>query len=428
MLTRRDFGLAGASAGLSLITVGETNAQGVTKIRMANASGVIDSQIIFLTAGMNPKLGFYRDEKVEKDIINMSGVGQTIQAVTTGNSEVSPVSPPGLLQVWLKNKDIDLVCAYCWLRQVHWGIVVKPDSPAKTIADLKGKKIGIRNQGDTGFIGAKPMLKELGMDPDKDVEWIPIGEGGPAGDAIHKGRVDAMAYWDGGIARVELAGFPLRYLPNTPGMQSLFGNSYAVRKSELAKNKDVLARYFRAMAKSTVFAHTNPEASVRLAWEVFPETKPKGPRRGRGHEAGHARRQLEEGQVAARQLVEGQALGRPHQGGVGGAGQVRGPRRPGQGCVAVLHQRPHRRGQQIRRRRHRQDGPGVEGVTRRCVGRTEPRLCTGRGDVRRGGRAPCRTSAGRAQWPDSVRQQATALPPVPRLDLIAYEDCRGSTT
>ncbi len=276
MLTRRDFGLMSAGAGLSLITVGETNAQGITKIRMANASGIIDSQIIFLTAGMNPKLGFYAQEKIDKDIINMSGVGQTIQAVTTGNSEVSPISPPGLFNVYLKNPTIDLVCVYCWLRQVHWGIVVKPDSPAKSIADLKGKKIGIRNQGDTGFIGAKPMLKEIGLDPDKDVEWVAIGEGGPAGDAIYKGRVDAMAYWDGGIARVELAGFPLRYLPNTPGMQNLFGNAYGVKKSEFTKNKDVLTRYFRAMAKSTVFAYANPEASVKLAWEVFPETKPKG--------------------------------------------------------------------------------------------------------------------------------------------------------
>ncbi len=276
MITRREFGLMAAGAGLSVITVGETNAQGLTKVRAANASGVIDSQVIFLTVGMNPKVNFYAEEGIQQEIINMSGVSQTIQAVTTGNSEISPVSPPGLLNIAAKNPDIDLVCAYCWLRRVHWGIGVKPDSPIKSLSELKGKKIGIRNQGDTGFIGAKAMVAELGMDPAKDMEWIPIGEGGPAGNAIHKGSVDAMAYWDGGFARVEAAGFPLRYLDNTPGMQNLFGNAYAVRKSDLAKNKQMLIRYFRAMAKGTVFAHTNPEASVKLAWEVFPESKPKG--------------------------------------------------------------------------------------------------------------------------------------------------------
>ena len=168
MLTRRDFGLLGASAGLTLVTVGETNAQGLTKIRAANASGVIDSQVIFLTVGMNPKVNFYAEEGIQQDIINMSGVSQTIQAVTTGNSEISPVSPPGLLSIAAKNPEIDLVCAYCWLRQVHWGIGVKPDSPIKTVAELKGKKVGIRNQGDTGFIGAKAMVAELGIDPNND--------------------------------------------------------------------------------------------------------------------------------------------------------------------------------------------------------------------------------------------------------------------
>lgn len=276
MLNRRQFNLLGASAGVSLITVGETNAQGVTKIRMANAAGVIDSQVIFMTVGMNPKLGFYAQEKVDKEIINMSGVAQTMQAVATGNSEISPISPPGFLQIFAKNPNVDVLYAYNWLRQCHWGVGVKPDSPIKSISDLKGKKVGIRNQGDTGYIGTRAMVKEVGIDPDKDLEWIPIGEGGPAGDAIHKGRVDAMAYWDGGFARVELAGFPLRYLPNTKGMEKLFGNGYAVRKSDFAKNKDLLARYFRGMAKSTVFAYANPEASVKLAWEVFPETKPKG--------------------------------------------------------------------------------------------------------------------------------------------------------
>lgn len=276
MITRRDFGLLGASAGLSLVTVGGTNAQGLTKVRLANAAGIIDSQIIFMTVGMHPKLGFYASEKVEPDIINMSGVAPTMQSVTTGNSEVASLSPLALFNVWVNNKDIDLVCVYCWLRQVSWGVAVKPDSPIRTLADLKGKKIGIRNQGDTGYIGTRPMLKEIGIDPDKDVEWIPIGEGGPAGDAIYKGRVDAMGFWDGAFARIEIAGFPLRYLPNSPGMQQLFGNSYAVRKSQYGKNKQLLTGFFRAMAKSSVFAVANPEASIKLAWEVFPESKPKG--------------------------------------------------------------------------------------------------------------------------------------------------------
>jgi NitT/TauT family transport system substrate-binding protein len=120
------------------------------------------------------------------------------------------------------------------------------------------------------------MFKELNIDPDKDVEWVSVGEGGPAGQAVYSGRVDAMAFWDGSFARIEIAGFPLRHLPNTPGMQHLFGNAYGVRKSDLGKRRDLFVRFFRAMAMGTVFSVTNPDLAIRMHWEIYPESKPKG--------------------------------------------------------------------------------------------------------------------------------------------------------
>jgi NitT/TauT family transport system substrate-binding protein len=146
----------------------------------------------------------------------------------------------------------------------------------KALTELKGKTVGIRNQGDTGYFGARAMFKELGIDPDKDVDWISVGDGGPAGEAVYRGRIDAMAFWDGSFARIEIAGFPLRHLPNSPGMGKLFGNVYGVRRSELAKNRDLYVRFFRAMAKSTVFALADTDLAIKLHWELYPESKPKG--------------------------------------------------------------------------------------------------------------------------------------------------------
>ncbi|HET9902114.1 MAG TPA: ABC transporter substrate-binding protein [Xanthobacteraceae bacterium] len=276
MLNRRQFNLLAASTGLTLLTVGETDAQGVRQIRMANAAGVVDPQLMFATVGQNKRLNYYAQEGVSLEVVNMSGSAQTLQAIASGNSETANISPIFFLPLLAKDPDIDIINVYAWLRVPSQGIAVKPDSPVKTIADLKGKTIGIRNQGDSGYPFARAMLKELGINPDKDVEWVPIGEGGPAGQAIYRGAVAAMAFWDGSFARIENAGYPLRMLENTPGMKKLNGSMYGVRKSDLAKNRDHYVRYFRAMAKSTIFAVTNPELSVKLHWEVYPETKPKG--------------------------------------------------------------------------------------------------------------------------------------------------------
>ena len=274
MITRRRFtGLIGAAA---VAAPHVAHAQALPVVRLGNAAGLIDTQVIFLTMGQHPRLNYYEEEGCRMDILNMSGVGQTIQAVASGNCDTSAISPVAFLNVYAKTPNLDIVFPYCWLRQAHWSVAVKPDSPVKSLAELKGKTVGIRNQGDTGYFGARAMFRELGIDPDKDVDWVSIGEGGPAGEAIYRGRADAMAFWDGSFARIEIAGFPLRQLPNSPGMGKLFGNCYGVRRSTFAKDRDLYVRFFRAMAKGTVFSRANPELAIRLHWEIYPESKPKG--------------------------------------------------------------------------------------------------------------------------------------------------------
>lgn len=278
MLTRRHFNRLAAAAGMGLVAAPHV-ALGQNKldtVKLGNATGLIDTQITFLTVPQNPKTPFFADEGTEMEIVNLGGAAQSIQALLAGHVDTTAVSPPAFLNLALKNPDIDMFFPYIWLRQAHWSVIVKPDSPVKELKELKGQLIGIRNQGDTGYIAARVMFQELGIDPDKDVEWVPIGDGGPAGQAIHSGRVAAMAFWDGGISRIENAGFKVRHLPNTENTKQLFGNGYAVRKSTFEAKKDMFTRFFRAMAKGTVFAHANVELGIHLHWEIYPETKPKG--------------------------------------------------------------------------------------------------------------------------------------------------------
>lgn len=277
MLTRRHFNLSLAAFGATtMLSVHHVKGEELPVVRLGNAAGLVDPQLIFMTVGQHPSVGFYKEEGVKMDIINMSGSSQTMQAIATGNVETSSTAPIAFLPVYAKNPSLDILYVYAWLRSPHWSVGVKPDSPIKSLTDLKGKNIGIRNQGDTGYFGARAMLRELGIDPDKDVEWTAVDQGGPAGQAIYSGRVDAMAFWDGGFARIEIAGFPLRQLPNSPGMKRLFGQAYAVRKSDFAANKDLFTRFFRAMAKSTVFAYADSKLSTKLHWDIYPESKPKG--------------------------------------------------------------------------------------------------------------------------------------------------------
>src|SRR6266404_3237914 len=62
----------------------------------------------------------------------------------------------------------------------------------KTVADLKGKKIGITVMGSPPFLYASRVLAKAGMDPKKDVDWV-IYPPDAMGLALDQGMIDAVA-------------------------------------------------------------------------------------------------------------------------------------------------------------------------------------------------------------------------------------------
>ena len=277
MLTRRGFGLsAGAVAAAGVFAPSIARAQTLPKMRVGLASGVNDAQVSFQSIGMHPRLNWYKSEGVELEIINSGQTSTPLQLLATGQLEFATIAPGTLLPPFAANPNLGVTCAYMWMPRIHNHVAVKPDSPIKEIKELKGKKIGIRGPGDSGYFFLQAAFKEMGIDPQKDVEWVSVNAGGPAGQAVYNGTVEALAIWDVEYTRIEIAGFKLRGIPNPPVAADLFGNAYAVPAAAFNKDKAKYAGLFRAIAKGQIFTALNPRASIMLHWGLYPETKPKG--------------------------------------------------------------------------------------------------------------------------------------------------------
>lgn len=273
MLNRRDFGLGlgglGLAAGLPAL------AQNVRVMRLANTAAVNDPQQCFVTAGQHPRLNFYKPNGVDPEYVNMSSMTQALQSLRAGHVEFGPAVPGLLLPAMAKDPSLDLVSVYKWLPRNANVIVVKPDSPIKSAADLAGKRIGVRSQGDTGIVLTRTMLAELGLKDDK-CEYIAIGDGAPAGAAVDNDRVDAMVAFDTATARIELVGTKLRYVPLTPKFAQLGSGWLCVPRKLLKEDRKAVVALFQGIAKSTIFSNANLDAAIDLHWAVYPESKPKG--------------------------------------------------------------------------------------------------------------------------------------------------------
>jgi NitT/TauT family transport system substrate-binding protein len=273
MWTRRDFSL-----GLGALGLGGSwpaMAQKLRVMKVANTAAVNDPQQCFVTAGQDPRLNFYKAGGVDVEYVNMSSMTQAMQSLRAGHVDFGPAVPGLLLPAMAKDPTLDLVSVYKWLPRNANVIVVKPGSPIKTAADLAGKRIGVRSQGDTGIVITKTMLTELGL-KDDGCEYIAVGDGAPAGAAIDNDRVDAIVAFDTAAARIELIGTKLRYVPLTPKFAQVGSGWICVPRELLQKERKNLVALFRGIAKSTLFSHSNLEAGIQLHWAVYPESRPKG--------------------------------------------------------------------------------------------------------------------------------------------------------
>jgi NitT/TauT family transport system substrate-binding protein len=222
------------------------------------------------------KLGYFAEEGLDVDYVPSDGSVQAAQITGAGTAEYGIATAEGVVAAAGRGTDMGVIFVYMVYHEPIFGLAVKKDSPVRSPRDLKGKTIGVASMGSAGLTAAKAMLHEEGVDPEKDANYVAVGIGAVAGKALEDGRVDALALWDEQYAILQTLGLNFRELPFTENYRKLSGAGVLVRRDYLAKNRAQVLRFCRAIARATIFGLTNPEAAVKVNWDVFPESKPKG--------------------------------------------------------------------------------------------------------------------------------------------------------
>jgi len=210
-------------------------------------------------------LGFYEDEGIEIDFVNVQTAVQ--QSLLSGRLTFSGTGLDYIPQAptlddppkWFMNVD-----RYLWV------MVTLEDSDIQSAADLRGGRIGINAPHDS--LDAEFLMGAAGV-PKGEYELIPVGEDLVALVQLEEGAIDAFVT-AGAVSVEALRDFTeneLRIIENESA-ESYYNVGSMLTLDQLENDRDLAVRFGRAVARGMVFAWENPEATGRLIYEMFPES------------------------------------------------------------------------------------------------------------------------------------------------------------
>ncbi|TCP45057.1 NitT/TauT family transport system substrate-binding protein [Tamaricihabitans halophyticus] len=217
------------------------------------------------------RAGYFDDEELDVTIQPVDTALSAVQSVATGQSFMTYASVNAVVSAAGQDDGLAVVG---FTNGNIFRIVVPEGSPIKTVEDLRGRTVGSSTLASISNLYAKGVLTEAGLDPESDVEYLPVGYGAQAAEAMRGKEIDAYAGYDGpNVVIGDLLGSELREL-ETP-LNELTGTSaLVVRKESIENEPDRVVGMARAFFKSMVFAKENPETAIQMHWAEFPQSKP----------------------------------------------------------------------------------------------------------------------------------------------------------
>lgn len=212
--------------------------------------------------------GLFKEQGLDVEIVKTDWDGLR-EGLASGNFQANHTLVMYVLKGVEKGSDIKITAG------VHTGclrVQVSPKSPIKSVAELKGKKIGVMtNLGSPPAMFAARTLAAAGIDPAheaKQVTWIAI-DAGQLGTRLEQGEVDAIATSDP-IGTI-LEGKKITRTIADQATDEPYADEYCcavVLNGDFARKHSAAgAKVTNAVLKAAKWVHENPRAAAELGVE-----------------------------------------------------------------------------------------------------------------------------------------------------------------
>jgi NitT/TauT family transport system substrate-binding protein len=247
------FGLCG--------TVNTAFSQTLDKVRLGYSGTGINNYVL----EMGRRLGIFRKNGLDLEVVYVNSGSLLNQALIAGTFDLSMSQGSEAMIAKLRGADVRIVAVIA--NRFNHVYLTAPS--ITSFKQLKGKKVAVSRFGSGSHFQTNLALKEGGIDPEKDVTVLQIGNSGARITAILSGVVDGTIMAADFVPKAKREGFNVLADLADARIEYPF-LSLNMLGGYIDKNLKLVKALIRSMSESIRALQTdsaNAKAAIRLAFE-----------------------------------------------------------------------------------------------------------------------------------------------------------------
>jgi ABC-type nitrate/sulfonate/bicarbonate transport system substrate-binding protein len=264
MFVRRSV-LAALLAAIALWPGGAALA--LEQVRLGKA---VPNSFAFGAADVGIEAKIFEAEGIAVEVTSFRGDAQLQQALAAGGVDVGLGSGPGL---GFRAKGAPAIgVAAMYGPPANLALVLPLDTPIRTIADLKGKRIGVTTAGSLTDWLVRELSRQQGWGSD-GMQILALGQMQARLAAIQRGELDGMVIEAATGYELEEAGKAKNFLLFGDIAKDFYTHVIFASDDLIEKRPDLLRRFLRGWFKTIAFMRANKDFAVASEAKTI-EVKP----------------------------------------------------------------------------------------------------------------------------------------------------------